>query len=578
MKISKYLTMILPAVILLSVPSCKLDENLRDTPTQSQIKTAADLNTVLLGLYSLFNNPNGFKYKGVFEMILGADDIYSSGGSDFGPFSDRTLSSNNTQPLWDTMYNEIGNANDAIGLVEGMNIAAIDKQHALGEAHFIRGFCFYYLVRIFGGVPLRLDRVDINSNFYLPRATVDQVYTQIFSDLKLASQELPEYDPANGDYLGRATKGAAQGMLAHAYLTYGDHLSLAGQSGTTQFQNSELYADSVIANTRYTLVSHFNDLFDITKEAAAYQEVLFSIRYQTDPSASGQGSAGSEYAWRFCAPNTFGVCGETPNGQGTGSYRPNMWFADYYRTGDYAPATGPKTLANIDYRNMVSFFQAGPGPKGAIYVMYPNIPAAAIKGKNGQDSILAQGNIATPLVGKYKDPGGKDSRNNGNDFFILRLAEVYLLKAEAENELNGPTAIAATAFNKVRARARAADGTARAVPLDIVPGALTKDQFRMKIFDERGLELLGEGQRWFDLVRMRSPNSPTQTMFEYQFTKLKAAPYTTTLPAFKNNKWTTTNAVYGPSLNVSVPKFLLYPIPSTEINQNPNFGAQNTGW
>jgi len=424
------------------------------------------------------------------------------------------------------------------------------------------------LVRLWGGVPLRVDRVNINSNFYLPRSTVDQVYAQIFSDFKKASELLPEYDPANTDYVSRATKGAAQGMLAHAYLTYGDHLSLAGQSGTTQFQNAELYADSVINSGKYNLIANFADLFDINKENDAYNEVLFGIRFQTDPQASGQGSAGSEYAFRFCAPNTFHVCGQTPNGQGNGAYRPNMWFADYYRKGDYAPATGAATLANIDYRNLVSFLQSGIGPNGNTYVMYPNIPTGTQK------------NIATPLVGKYIDPAGKDSRNNGNDFFVLRLAEVYLIKAEAENELNGPNAVAVGALNFVRARARAAEGTARAVPADVVAGSLTKDQFRMKIFDDRGLELLGEGQRYFDLIRMRSPNGPTETMYEYQFLKTlnNSKKFPTTLPAFKNGKWSTSNAVYGPSLNVSVPKFLLLPIPSSELTQNPNFGAQNPGW
>lgn len=101
----------------------------------------------------------------------------------------------------------------------------------------------------------------------------------------------------------------------------------------------------------------------------------------------------------------------------------------------------------------------------------------------------------------------------------------------------------------------------------------------MKIFDERGLELIGEGQRFFDLVRMRSPISATQTMYEYQFkTVLTAKPQT--LPTYNtgSKKYSNANSVYAPSLNVTIPKFLLFAVPSIEILANPNFGLQNPGW
>ncbi|MBA2760954.1 MAG: RagB/SusD family nutrient uptake outer membrane protein, partial [Segetibacter sp.] len=241
--------------------------------------------------------------------------------------------------------------------------------------------------------------------------------------------------------------------------------------------------------------------------------------------------------------------------------------ADYYRSGDYANITGATPV--IDYRNERAFMQRGfNSTQNKYYAVYPNIPATT-----------AEGTINTPLIAKYIDPSGKDERNNGNDLYIIRLAEVYLIKAEAENELNGPTAIAQAAFNMVRARARQAAGIARPVPADVATN-LTKDQFRMKIFDERGLELIAEGQRWFDLVRMRSPLSPVQTMYEYQVrvvlpTKPQVLPtYNTTTKKYSN-----ANAVYAPAITpTTFPKFLLFPVPSTEILQNPNFGPQNPGW
>jgi len=243
------------------------------------------------------------------------------------------------------------------------------------------------------------------------------------------------------------------------------------------------------------------------------------------------------------------------------------WVADYDRTGDYdSVINGIKV---IDYRNEGAFFQKGYNvTQKKYYAVYPNLPAAD------------EGNITTPLISKYIDPNGKDGRNNGNDFFVIRFAEIYLIKAEAENELNGPTATALEAFNKVRARARNANGTQRAVPADIVPG-LSRDAFRMKIFDDRGLELVGEGQRWFDLVRMRSPLSPAQTMFEYQFKEVLSK-YPQKMPTYNTTtkKYSNEFAVNAPQMSIEIPKNLLYPLPADEITQNPNIGTanQNPGW
>jgi len=377
---------------------------------------------------------------------------------------------------------------------------------------------------------------------------------------------LPLYSQISAAELGRASKGAAQAILAQAYLTYGNQLSLKGQNAATQYQNAQLYADSVINSNQYTLLANYGDLYEITKETSAYSEVIFGVRFQTDQQARAQPAAGSEFALRFGSPNTHFVSGNGTTGSGDASMKVMPWIADYYRTGDYADVVG--TTPVIDYRNERAFFQRGfNSTQNKYYAVYPNIPAST-----------AEGTINTPLIAKYIDPAGKDSRNNGNDLFIIRLAEVYLIKAEAENELNGSSTVAQAAFNMVRARARQANGIARTVPANIAT-TLTKDQFRLKIFDERGLELIGEGQRWFDLVRMRSPLSATQTMYEYQFkTVLPGKPKA--LPTYNatTNKYSTANAVYAPTLNVNVPKYLLFPVPATEVTQNKNFGTQNPGW
>lgn len=565
MKSLKYNFLIfIGAVLLASTTSC-IKEEIRDTPNPSIIKNEDDVTAVIRGAYSELNDAAAFKYQGMMMLFLGADDIYTDAGSELGAYGSKIFTGSNTQPFWNRLHATVADANALVGALDKLELDSEFEKRAYGEAYFLRAFSYYYLVRLYGGVPIRTEPITVNSNFYLPRNTVDEVYAQIFADLKKASDRLPLYSQISGAELGRASKGAAQAILAQAYLTYGNQLSLKGQAGTEQYQNAIVYADSVINSGQYKLLNNYGDLFDITKETAAYDEVIFGVRFQVDQQARAQPAAGSEFALRFGAPNTDFVSGNGARGNGDGTMRVMPWVADYYRTGDYATGTGTSKI--IDYRNEKAFFQKGLNSvQNKYYAVYPNLP------------IGSEGTINTPLIAKYIDPNGKDSRNNGNDHFIIRFAEVYLIKAEAENELNGPTTDALAAFNAVRARARKADGTARTVPADLLPG-LTQDQFRIKVFDERGLELIGEGQRWFDLVRMHSPQNPSQTMYEYQFlTVLPAKPKT--LPTYQMGpkKYSNSGAVYAKALNVAVPKFLLYPIPSSEITINPNFGSQNPGW
>lgn len=570
MKTAKYLSVIFLLVITGLTQSCDIDEALLDTPSPELIRSEEDVEAVIHGLYARFNDAGAFKFRGMMMLMLMADDLYSDAGSEFGSFANRTLSGVNTDSFWNIFYASIASANGLIKTIDDLELDPAFEKRAYGEAYFIRAFSYYYLVRLYGAVPLRLDDLDISGNFYLTRSSVDEVYAQIFGDLRKASINLPLNSEIPAEELGRASKGAAQALMAHASLTCGNQISLKGGSPAEQYTNAVVYADSVIDSKEYKLINNFKDLFDITKETSAYDEVIFAVRFQVDNQARAQPAAGSEFALRFMAPVTAGVTGR-PNGTGAGSIRPMPWVADFYRTGDYATGTGAGKV--IDFRNQVSFYTQGVNTAGKTVIMYPDVTTNA-----------TQVRLNTPLVGKYIDPNGKDERNNGNDFFVIRLAELYLVKAEALNELEGPSALAVDAFNKVRERARKADGLARTVPANIPPDhTFTRDQFRLKIFEERGLELLGEGQRWFDLVRMQHPTDPTRTMYEYQFLEeLTKAKYPKSFPVWQaaKNQWSNSFAVFANSLNVTVPKFLLFPLPTSEVLQNPSIGVenQNPGW
>lgn len=566
---------ILLSVLLVSTTSC-LKEEIKDTPNPALIKNSNDVDALLMGLYARFNDGSAFKYEGVTMYLLAGDDIYSEGGSIFGTYSKKEFTDSHTGPMWSSLHATVASANEVIATLGRLELDSAFESRAMGEAQFIRAFSYYYLVRLYGGVPIRTEAVNINSNFYLPRNSVDEVYAQIVTDLKSASERLQEYNKLQGGKLGRASKGAAQAILAQAYLTYGNQKALKGQDATAEYQNAVLYADSVINSGEYKLISNYADLFDINKETSAYDEVIFGVRFQVDQQNRAIPAAGSEFALHFAHDNTDYVTGNGARGNGDANYRIMPWIYEHYRTGDYVTGTTTKTY---DYRTEASFFPQGFNSNlNKNYAIYPNVTP------NNK-----WGTINSPMCSKYKDPNGKDMRNHGNDLFIIRLAEVYLIKAEALNELEGPSANALAAFNKVRERARGANGTARTVPANLAATGLTRDAFRMKIFDERGLELLAEGQRWFDLVRMRSPLSASQTMYEYQFKVRLSDPtrYAQELPQYDANqrRWERengnpiSNAVYPEALRVQVPKHLLFPIPYSEMTNNPSFaGQQNPGW
>ncbi|NGF56940.1 RagB/SusD family nutrient uptake outer membrane protein [Parapedobacter sp. SGR-10] len=558
--------------------ACSLDERILDTPGPVQVTSDQELLPLINGLYSRFNDANAFKFRGWLMLTLCADDFYSVAANEFQPFANRTYGGPNVSHFYNSLYLAVGAANQLIGILDkvGDKLTPELVSRAYGEAYFVRAFSYYYLVRLYGGVPLRISPVNADSDMYLPRASIHEVYEQIFADFREASLRLPQASELPVSELGRATKGAAQAIVAQAYLTYGNQRSLRGMDPTQQYEEAVLFADSVIHSGQYQLIPNYADIFDINKEVDAYKEVIFGIRFQADPMAILLGSAGSEYAFRFGNSNTHFVSGNANNGQGDGSVRPMHWMADYYLNhNDYVhPTQGIR-----DYRHEVTFVTRGYNSTNDRYVVpYPFLPTTQ------------ENPIVFPLLAKYQDPNGRDHRNNGNDFFVIRFSEMYFILVEALNELHGGPTYNYKGqqlfwwFNRVRARAQLADGTSRNRPFLInnsnSPG-MTQDEFRMRIFHERGLELLGEGQRWFDLVRMRHPSDPTKTMYEYQLVEeLTKSTYPKDAPTYtrSSNSYSNSFYVYEPSLNVSVPKHLLFPIPIEEMVRNPNFGEQNPRW
>ncbi|MEO7175393.1 MAG: RagB/SusD family nutrient uptake outer membrane protein, partial [Saprospiraceae bacterium] len=342
--------------------------------------------------------------------------------------------------FWSNAYKAIGNANFALEGIPKVPMNETRKNQLLGEAHFLRGMLYFDLTRMFGDIPLVLSLTD---PVYPNKATRADVYTQIIADLGFGEQNLPaSYTPGNG--LGRATSGAAKGLLAKVYLTQGNYAQAAA--------NCKAIIDSGV----YSLWDKFDDAFKIVN--ANGKENLFSI---------GFGVAGNSIT--FWEVGQFNVrllpkelSGEIPgvNAQG--------W-----------------QVAN---QNLYNSFDPQDRRRAATFI-------TEIHNTNGSTKTV------DPHIQKYWDKtlepmGG----NTENDFQYLRYSDILLMYAEALNEQNGgPTAAAYEAINAVRKRARY-DGTNE---LPILPdlSGLSHDAFKDALLNERRHEFVAEGQRWFDLVR-----------------------------------------------------------------------------
>jgi hypothetical protein len=557
MNIKKY-TIALALVSLMG--SCSLEEEIFDNAmSESFIKSDADVAFQLNGVYSFFTTFGGYKSNLTYPLIYGGDDVATTGGIQ-RPFTDRTLPASNVYHAtpWTTYYNTINNANALMEALETSTVVSdAVKRRTMGELHFLRGFSYFNLVRFYGGVPIKTEATQGSSDFYQKRNTVDEVYALVLEDFKKASERCVLYSQQPSGEFGRATKGAAQALLASAYLTYGNYQDLnnKGDQARTAYQSAKSYADSVLLSNEYVLLDNYANLWDVAQEKNAYKEVIFGIQHTRDALAASASSRGSELPYYLQPTTRNGISGNVTNGVGAGTLRVQPWFYDQYTTGEYAN----------DYRTEVSFLTTWRNTiTNVTYLTYPRVRAAS-------ETVEPY-----PYIDKYKDPNGYQARNNENDLFITRLSEVYLIKAEAENELNGPTAIAYEAFNKLRERARKANGTVRKTPEDLAKG-LSKEQFRLKIYNERGLEFVGEGLRWFDSVRMRYLDN-TRTMVQYRYEDFYPSLTVRTAPAYN-----ATAKVWGGGrvqpLNI-VPfskKFLLWAIPSSEIDANPQM-QQNPGW
>ncbi|MDX1909070.1 MAG: RagB/SusD family nutrient uptake outer membrane protein [Bacteroidia bacterium] len=351
--------------------------------------------------------------------------------------------------VWKGYYRGIFRANIAIQKIPAIEMDEALKARLIAECQFLRAYYYLNLVRWFGDLPLVTEPLP-QEEYKQNRVPAAAIYAQIIQDLEAAAAVLPERSAYAGADAGRATRGAALGMLARAYLTQGN-MALALQ-----------YAEAVINSGEYALLPDYAGIF--LPEGENSEESLFEIQ----AAAFETGGGGTQYN------EVQGVRG-TPN-LGWGFNRPSDDLLQSYEPGD------PRREATILYVGEVlpdgsAIVQDNPGIFGERYNQKAWIPTGA--GGNG---------------------------NGGGNIRVLRYADILLIAAEALNEL-GRSAEALPYLNAVRARARAGS-------IFVLKDVTTTDQatLRTLIWRERRAELAMEQGRWFDLQRQGRAGTVMQAL------------------------------------------------------------------
>lgn len=452
------------------------------------------------GFYGLFNN------QSIYINDLQTD--YVKAGAQTNSADIRELSNFAVQPTnlfvqyaWEEHYTGINRANVIIDkLSANTSLSETDKTNYINEAKFLRAVYYFNLVRYFGGVPLILHDGEGEGK---ARNTVDEVYNQIVSDFQAA-----ENLPANYTTLdSKASSLAASALLSKVFLVWAQTSSEEGIANQRDFyQKASDYASKVIASGKYKLNEKFIDNWSVDKKNGP--EHIFSVEHKYGVNGNVTGHCTFATNWSDSEPVLITTSTKYyDNADGNDQRRDGSWAKRLYN-----PNTGTDFVFKV--------------PRFRKYI----------------DSL----NYANP------NSAGNVAGQNTNTV-VIRYAEVLLIKAEAENELNGPTQAAYNAINEVRKRAYWSPYRQQylqpAAGSDIELAGLSQDGFREALRKERWNEFILEGQRWFDLIRWHI-----------------------LIKTVKEN----TDPADLKYQNVSKRNYLL-PIPNNQIELNPNL-KQNWGY
>lgn len=465
MKFKKYKFPLIAIVILVTIFSCT-EDYLEVKPegvflSESYYLNEAQAYTGVVAAYDLLRKHSGGFENMVTMMNAGSDDHYAGGGTSTDGAGIQSFSNYTLNPFempksfWDDFYRGVYRSNMLILKLPQVPMDENLKTRFMAEGKALRGYYHFNLVRIFKNIPLITAPISPAEMYNIVQATPEEVYKQIEDDLLAAIPDLP-IKILDDKELGRLTQGAAKAILGKVYLEQGKNALAAAQfadvNGTPG--GSNMYG--------YSLLPNYNNLWqiDVKYNSESILEVGHSKLAQTGWGNSYSDTDEGNLVNTMVGPRGFvdlDVNDNVPNYSSGWSFNPILpELYDLLKNDPRFEAT-VLDLKTLSEQGKVKY---SPGYQDTGYFI----------------------NKFAPTTNEESDLLGDMWLNHRQNMYIIRLADTYLLEAEA---LGGTGARAQALLDAVRNR----------VGLPSVQVSMAT------VLAERRIELAGEGHRWFDLRR-----------------------------------------------------------------------------
>lgn len=370
--------------------------------------------------------------------------------------------------LWNVGFRGITWTTQAIERISSNeNIPEAKRNQFIGEAHYLRALYYFFLTRQYGRLPI-IDHILTYEEYFTPRATLQETWTFIESDLIAAAELLPEKSEYAESDMGRATRGAANALLGKVYM----HQS--------KFTEAYDILKIVVESDEYDLEPQYADVFTIDNENGI--ESIFEIQHSISGTGWADANEGSILSfYEHDADPSDNIKWHN----GWSMHCPTQDLVDSYEAGD---------------------------PRLGATVIFPN---EDFDGRINKNLASSTGYQPKKWYIPYAQRSQIDQSDCPKNIIFIRYADVLLYLAEAANELGKTDALGF--LEEVRGRARS-NSTDPAVLPEITETG--KDALRQLIWHERRVELACEGQRFYDLVRQGRAGS-VMTAYAQTYSSIK---------------------------------------------------------
>jgi hypothetical protein len=456
-----------------------------------------DLQTAAIGVYHTLQKSyimHNIDVAGLTLNTLCTDEMNTAWTNGWDIIDQLKWTPNNSRvsECYSQYHKGITKATRIIDAFENSGVDDATKQKYIAELRVVRAFYAYSLYALVGAVPVVTDASVANDVYteYQPERPSDEEYINfLVTELKESAPVLD--NKSLGTAWGRADKGTALTLLLKVYMH------------AKRWSEAKQTADEIIGMNTYSLLDSYSEIFDIANEGSDNKEVIFVIE---------RIMSNLDYAWTWFAC----VMPQSPEYKTKNGIILSVWGGlkmpwDYY----------DKYEENDERLNTIVRYYTD-----------------RVTGDPVDFRVETHARAIGAIPMKYSEDPEHSGSEQSNDFIVFRYADVLLMKAEAMNEMEGPTTESVALINQVRNRAKASLLTLGDV------NTSSKEAFRDFILDERARELYCEGWRRIDLIR--------------------------------HGKFVQ-KAVEAGWASLSDTHLNLYPIPQTAINENPNL-RQNPGY